>query len=285
MGDEMTNKVNVKIPGISYAREDMPGRMAPGVDSGIGVPPIQSSNLGAETILAAPSSLFDANGRYVPITPAFRLLNAGPEYLRRPGGPGTWVLSLTANYVFPNGVPVAGTYGSVVARVYFGSGGVQQYIDVDPWNTRLQVPSEKVVVDVFWESLGYSPSFGPINVFPVRVSATLERAGAYTPSLAPIKSYWVLEVDSGTLNAVVPIPPFASAYNFCPMQPTAVGTSPLAAMGANIGADDFVQIDVIESMARMNQFRALPPASKSILATAAAFPFQYPGRVQFQLNG
>lgn len=237
-----------------------------------------TDNLGGRAVLPPPVVLFGDRSPYE----MHRLLEAGPPQMYGLE-PGVWLLSLQANYIWPNNIPVAGTYGSVTARISWGSGPLRQYIDVDVWNTRIQLPAERVTVDVFWERLGLAPSFGPIQTFPVEVRATLERASAFAPALAPLKSFWVLETQVDT-NLLVDIPPFASAYNFVPMSPTPVGTSPLVQMAAISGATDSVLPAVIESMARMNQWRALPSASKQILLTGAAYPFQWPGRLQFQIN-
>lgn len=253
----------------------------------------RKNHFGASFYFDAPPDLFDSSD-YNNRGPVAGGEQYGKRVLSTAGfqratpGPGMWLISIHAEYVWPEGVPVAGTYGSLTAKITFSSGSGLHHVLVDAFSSRVQAPADNVDVEVYWEYMGFPPSSGGIQVFPVRGQVTVEWCNGYQPSFAPIKSYWVLNTDDGAApipnSVTVPVPPFAVGYNFVPQDPTAVGTSPLSSMRAITGADDGVLPAVIESMARMNQFRALPPQSKQVLLTGAAYPFAHPGRVQFQIN-
>lgn len=274
----------VKIPGLggaTFAYEGRPESMSPGPKQPNSV---LLSNLGNRVTLPEPGAAIYQGAYRGPVGPIQRLISVGPEMLQS-DAPGSWVINISAEYVWPNGIAVGGTYGAVTARVMFGSGGVQQFVDVDAWNSRVVIPGQRATVDVFWEAMGYVPNFGPVYTFPVVVTCSLERSFAGAGSMPPIKSYWVLEMaDPADISVDIPIPPYATAYNYLPINPTAVGVSPLTVQGTTVGGQDLVLPAVIESMSRMNQFRALPPSAKVLHLEAGVYPFQSPGRVQFQIN-
>lgn len=234
--------------------------------------------LGDEKLIAAPIAEDFVNGSFFgpwALSQARTSILRGDSYdIAAGNAASSWVMTL-AGRVTIQGTLGVGQFTSVplVALISMGTGGIQQFVEIDAWRGAIQLPANVIKVTLVYQqlanqaplSVGHGPTRYPDQV---AVIGTLHRTFSANVGAA-LRSYW-MNIDVGS-TARCPVPPFATEWTYIcnreiPAGPgevtgLVVSTQPNVSGGMVL---DIISAPVLSSMSRMHCFRPLPPGASAV---------------------
>jgi hypothetical protein len=225
--------------------------------------------------IRVPNPVNDPRKSELQVLDPARLLTLSPADFR-PGEEGrNWVISLRA--IWPKTFDLA-KISPVVARVSYGQGGSSQTVLIDAGNSVFAVPGDEVTVEVGYLSQPDTNTTAYEYQPGVQVTGTAVRS-SFVPESAPR-----LTVPFDSVGVDIRIPSMARYWTLYPESQVAAGDLPY---NVDIQSGAFVVEtpipEVIASMARMHQYRALPSSAWRMIVTPTDIPWRK-GQVEFTLS-
>lgn len=189
-------------------------------------------------------------------------------------GPGSWVVTISAEIEEYGAASGVLRYAPLVALVTYGTGETQTTIEVDAWRSTFAVPADVVSIDIGYTRLGTAEYLNvacPGQAFErVRVDATIHRS-LETGESIPTRSYPLIFWLGGTtpeLSHYVPVPSQSVAWGVWYGRQVLPGVNDITAqvLSGTVAASPLVvdspTDDEVSTLMQRMCFRPLHPQSQ-----------------------